>query len=194
MAELVEGFLFEDEDLANEARKEAEGIRYVNSRMDYEKPAQVLNVYQKMIKNRMFQTEVGFTYLKQIQDYLRNSPEVDKVEILAIPITGSIEVKETADRSKKIDAKIRQHNKFLFASVVGNFVLLVAILIMMLIAASANSTTILNYENKLIDKYTYWQTELEEKEAQINARGKELDEKEAQINARERELQEMEAE
>ena len=174
MAELVDGFLFEDEDLANEARKEAEGIQYVNSRMDFEKPAKVLAVYQKMIKSRMFQTEVGFCYLKQLQDFLRNSPDVDKVEIPAIPVTGSIEVKETAERSKKIDAKIRKHNKILFASVAGNFILLVTVLIMMIIAASADSTTIINYENKLIDKYTYWQIELEEKEAQLNARAAEL--------------------
>ncbi len=175
MAELVDGFLFEDEDLANEARKEAEGIQYVNSRMDYEKPAQVLNVYQKMIKSRMFQTQVGFTYLKNLQDYLRNSPEIDKVEILAIPITGRIEVKETAERAKKIDAKIKKHNKFLFASVAGNFILLLAVLAMMIIAASAGSTTIINYENKLIDKYTYWQMELEERAAQLDAREHELD-------------------
>ena len=175
MAELVDGFLFEDEDLANEARKEAEGIQYVNSRMDFEKPAKVLAVYQKMIKSRMFQTEVGFTYLKQLQDYLRNSPDVDKVEILAIPVTGSIEVKETAERTKKIDAKIKKHNRFLFASVAGNFVLLLVIVAMMIIAASAGSTTIINYENKLIDKYTYWQAQLEEKEAMLDAREKALE-------------------
>ena len=175
MAELVEGFLFEDEDLANEARKEADGIRYVNSRMDFENPSRVLGVYQKMVKNRMFQTEVGFTYLKQIQDYLRNSEEIDKVEILAIPVTGRIEVKETAERTREVDAKIRQHNKFLFASVAGNFIMLVAILVMMIIAASADSTTIINYENKLLDQYTYWQTELDEREAQLNAREKELE-------------------
>ena len=66
----VDGFSFDNEDLYKEAKKEAEGVRYMKSRVNLQYPDRVLTIYQRMIAQRMFQTQVGYAYLQELQDYL----------------------------------------------------------------------------------------------------------------------------
>ena len=61
---VVGGYSFTDEDMANQARIEVEGVKYVKSRTDMSKPDQVFNVYHRLLAQRMFQTPVGYAYLK----------------------------------------------------------------------------------------------------------------------------------
>ena len=68
---VVEGYSFTDENMARQAQTEAEGVRYVKARTDLSKPDQVFNVYHRLLHDRMFQTPVGYAYLKEMQDYLK---------------------------------------------------------------------------------------------------------------------------
>lgn len=54
----------------------------------------------------------------------------------------------------------------LFVSVI----LAISIIGMFIIASTSDNPTILNYENKLIDKYAEWEQELDEREAALNER------------------------
>ena len=47
---IVEGFRFQSEDDARAASKEAEGIRYIESKINRKMPEAVLQVYLKLIK------------------------------------------------------------------------------------------------------------------------------------------------
>ena len=67
---IVDGFSFDDEDLLKEAKKEAEGVRYMKGRVDLQYPDRVLQIYQRMIAQNMFQTQIGYAYLRELQDYL----------------------------------------------------------------------------------------------------------------------------
>ena len=49
-----------------------------------------------------------------------------------------------------------------------NIGLAVAIIIMFAIAASSSNPTILNYENQIIDKYSDWEKELDERERELD--------------------------
>ena len=66
---VVEGYSFTDENMARQAQTEAEGVRYVKARTDLSKPDQVFNVYHRLLHDRMFQTPVGYAYLKEMQDF-----------------------------------------------------------------------------------------------------------------------------
>ena len=63
----INGFVFTDEAEAEQAKKEAHGIHYVEERADMHHPETVLEIYNKMVKQELFETAVGFTYLKELQ-------------------------------------------------------------------------------------------------------------------------------
>ena len=51
---VVEGYSFTDENMAKQARTEAEGVRYVRARTDMSKPDQVFLVYHRLLAQKMF--------------------------------------------------------------------------------------------------------------------------------------------
>ena len=65
----VGGFSFENKDEAEQAKKEIEGIKYIKAKTDMSDPEVILQVYNKMIGQKLFETAVGYSYLKDLQEY-----------------------------------------------------------------------------------------------------------------------------
>ncbi|MDD6038141.1 MAG: hypothetical protein PUD20_05025 [bacterium] len=169
---VVEGFQFDDIDLLHEAKKEAEGVRYVRERMDFDSPEKVLKVYDRMLEQNMFRTPVGQVFLREVQDYLYSMPQVANEQIH--PIQVKIPEK-TAQKDTEKDARLDMSTKRKFrTSVIINVVLAAMIVVMFAIALSSSHPTILNYENKLIDRYSEWEHSLEEREQEIRQKEREL--------------------
>lgn len=187
------GFVFENEAEAAQAAKEAEGIKYIKSKTDMDNPEMVLQIYNKMIQQNLFETAVGFAYLKDLQDYLISIPYVAKDAVL--PITVRHKALEASIRKKlklSARAKISQkkapgekvqkpmgkretayRTKFrvtLFLAVI----MAVSMAGMFVITASSNNLNILNYENEVINRYEDWERQLVEREAAIEEREAEL--------------------
>ncbi len=72
---IVEGFTFTDPELARKAMREAESIQYVKGKLDMDNPRMVQEMYRKLTAEKVFETPVGLTYLKQLRDYLSSVPE-----------------------------------------------------------------------------------------------------------------------
>jgi len=211
---IIEGFLFTDEKSAGRARKEAESIHFIKSKMDKGNPAQVLSLYQKMVSQKMFETPVGLAFLAEIQEYLRTKPSVKLDEIPAIPVPAALDAKslvndafdnrarsveqaakeelerrneqkgivegnatevneaETKDKGKKKGKNAGSGT--LGLSVFLNIVLALIVIGMFAVSYTRGGTTILNYEQEIINKYSSWESELEEREALIKEREAEL--------------------
>ena len=73
---IVDGFAFTDKATAQKALKEAGNIKYVKENLDTKNPRMVLEMYHKLNKENVFETPVGLTYLKKLQDYLYRIPEI----------------------------------------------------------------------------------------------------------------------
>lgn len=164
---VVDGFSFESEDVLAEAKKELDGVRYMKAHMNLEQPGQVLQIYQKMIGQQMFQTAVGRAYLRELQDYLYTMPQIDNDQIPPIPIGDTVRVLDASGTTKALREQNEKNRRALRLSVVVNCAAAAVIVVMFAIAASSNSPTILNYENKLIDKYSAWEQQLDERENAI---------------------------
>ena len=163
---VIAGYFFEDNDLYREALKESNGVRYVKTRTDMNNPMQVLRIYSKMIEQSMFQTQIGYNYLRELQVYLHEHPAIPNESIPSIPVTAQV-VRQTVPEKKQDEAKAHMHTRLWF-SVILNIGLTVAIIIMFAIAASSSNPTILNYENQIIDKYSDWEKELDERERELD--------------------------
>ena len=93
---IVDGFLFENEDLMKEAKKEAEGVRYMKARVDLQYPDRVLQIYQRMITQEMFQTQIGYAYLRELQDYLYTMPQIANDDVPPIPVHMTVRVSDAS--------------------------------------------------------------------------------------------------
>ena len=63
---VIEGFVFDSPQLAKKAQKEAEGVKYIKQRLDMDNPEAVLQVYNKIRMERLFETQVGFSDRKSV--------------------------------------------------------------------------------------------------------------------------------
>lgn len=172
---VVEGYSFTDENMARQAQTEAEGVQYVKARTDMSKPDQVFNVYHRLLQQRMFQTPVGYAYLKELQEYLKTMPGIRSEDIKPIPIAANLVVNDTRGIADRWRRRLEKEQNKLQISIVANFAFALSILIMFVITATSGQTTILNYEKKLQDRYAQWEQQLTQREKAIREEEQELE-------------------
>lgn len=186
----VGGFAFDNLDITEKAGKEEEGIRYIKNRTDMDNPDMVLQVYRQMVDQRLFETPVGFAFLYELQEYLTAIPYIKDEDIPPIVVitSGQPEIKrktKITEKNKKISKqpqkketqRTRQTKNLDFkirfrTSLFINIVLLLIMIGMFAVAATSESTNILNYENQLIQKYEDWEKELTLREEILNEQEK----------------------
>ncbi len=193
------GFVFRTKKEAELAQREIEGTKYLRQKLDMENPNAVFSIYQNLIEQDLFETPVGYCFLKELRDYLLMITAISNEEVLAIPIrypqTEEEEKKQKKEQKKEEQRKERQKEKEKAKNrkeqkkegknykgrcqffMVTSLILLISVVSMMLLAATSDNVNILNYENKLIDKYSSWEQELEEREQAVKEQEQALEEK-----------------
>lgn len=182
---IVDGFAFENEAEAAQAAKEAEGVRYIRGKTDMDNPGLVQNIYDKMIEQDLFETVVGISYLRELQEYLKSIPFVEHENLAPIPVqhpeseerpknNKGQEVKQRASAKTGRAVNADYKKRYLVTSTIS-VVLAVCVVAMFLITATTNNTTILNYETQLINKYAEWEQELTEREQALREQELELE-------------------
>ena len=174
------GFLFLNGEDAALADKERKQIEYLEKKLDYQKPEQVLSVYQKLIEERTFKTPVGMLYLKKMQDFLYSKAYLDKERIPYIPIDMPCDltapkkqvelksVRNVAQRREEI--KVSNHK----ISVFLNIILIISLILMFVIALRSETPNMLNYKSALENKYATWEQELTERENLLREKEREM--------------------
>jgi uncharacterized DUF497 family protein len=171
----VDGFAFDSRKRAKQAKKEKEGVDYIRKQTSFKDPDTILKLYNKLLDEGFFQTEVGIGFLRELQEHLRMIPYIKSEDIRPIPVVKTEEKEKTAPKAG-VPRRAFQ------ASVGLNIILAVCIAGMFLITAlSGNNRNILNYENEIIDKYEAWETDLENRQSELDAWEAELELREQQI-------------
>ena len=185
----VDGFLFEDEEMAKVARREEEGIRFIKQRTALDNPEVVLNLYKKLLEQELFVTPVGIRFLTELQNVLLSSVYISREEIPAIPVKSPIVELEQEDlpmedeaQKAKVKTKTKDYrNQFVMArfcaivlglSIVGMFVIN---------AISGNNVNIINYREELLNQYSSWEAELEAEEERLERWEESLEKREEQL-------------
>lgn len=173
--EAVEGYRFTDLEMAKKAQKEAEGVRYIKERVNWNNPEKVLAIYRSMIEKDMFETPVGLAFLSEVRGKLMEEAIIDKEQIPEIPVglylkkqeplrnnqkKGTSGEKKASDYGSNSSLRRKYRVACFFAIVFG----IVIIGMFAINLVSTNNVTIFNYENKIIDKYEAWEKELEQRE------------------------------
>lgn len=185
MAELreVDGFLFSDEDSYQAAQKEAKAVEYLKKQMSGKDGKSILKIYNQLLEQNIFHTQVGYTFLHDINIALHRQTKIADSVISPIKVDPIVK-KEVAPAPEKQEEKppkvivktigggSAKQNKYLKIVVA---VLVLVIVGMFAITLTSQTPTILDYETKLQNKYAAWEQQLTEREALIK-------QKEAQLN------------
>lgn len=178
---IIEGFYFSNGKIAEQARREANGVKYIRENTDMDNPEILLQLYQKLLEENLFETPVGLGFLKELRDELAAIPSVGEQELAAIPTDALLNQNEVrgvkremnAERSR-MERRQEQWKKRLRASLAVNLFLGIVMIGILVIAMTNDHPNIINYENKLVDKYAQWQQELDEREQTIKEKEREL--------------------
>ncbi len=191
----VGDFKFDNEETAKKAAKELKATQYILNQLKDADDVAVLSIYNRLLAQNIFETDLGRAFLKQLEDNLLASG------LLEPKVTSDVEVRRarkeesflTDDKkqldkieknrsntkrknSKKANKKITLEekynrlcilNKILIVICVG---LVISIAAMFFINSTINSPTILNYEEQILDKYSNWEQELTKREEALRQR------------------------
>jgi hypothetical protein len=67
---LVEGYCFESEKEAKKAAKELAQVKAINAKLDEDNLQAVKALYLKALQQQVFETQIGFSYLRNLQMHL----------------------------------------------------------------------------------------------------------------------------
>lgn len=192
----VNGFNFTEEE-AVIAEKELSAIKYIDSQIKSGDEKKLLNLYCSLIQQRFFKTQVGIDYLRTLQKYLLSSSSFDdsKIPPIPAPVLNTVlkmDEPEISRKSKKANEKktvkekrgedaselqlqMKKYKSYFHYAAIICIVFLLTIGGMFYILSTTDSPTIINYENKIIDKYSSWEEELNKRELDINERERALE-------------------
>lgn len=176
-AQTVGGYVFHSEKDAKLARAEEHKIKYLEERIDYDAPDSIRYIYEKAIQDRIFRTPIGLRYLKHLQDFLLEQPQIDAATVPAIPLAMSFgtEPPRSAASGRRTGGQDADRRRSAFIiSVVSNIFLAIAICAMFAISFKSDQPNIFNYERALLDKYSVWEQELTQREQAVRDRELEL--------------------
>ena len=198
----IGGYIFDDENKAKKAAKELKAVEYILGQIRDSDEKAVLTVYKKLLNQRMFSTEIGMSFLAQLRQNLLDSevftpediPPVYSLEEPPKDVTPEEKTEDTNSSSDEKVSKAKKENadKKVVAKVTSDsseikrlkainkvllilcIALLLCVLGMFYVSTTINSPTILDYEEKLIDKYSSWEQDLTEREEAIREKEQEL--------------------
>ena len=90
-------------------------------------------------------------------------------------VETAAEIVEEPQKNKKQQKEKKHNPKSGKTLIVVNIFLVLTIIGMFALSATSNVPTIVNYENKIINKYEQWEKELEEREEAVKQREQQLD-------------------
>ena len=95
-------FKLTDEEMAEIARKEKNGIKYIKEKTKMDDPFEVAKLYTQLSRPGMFKTAVGFAFLIELQEYLYANPYIENTDIRCIRIPDEEKLRQRHEIQKEI--------------------------------------------------------------------------------------------
>lgn len=175
----IEHFSFESREDYDRAEKELEFIEQIRKNVDLTLGENAHKVYIKAVSDKMFQTVIGYCFLLELRQTMEQNKIVPLEELEDIPVkvvknTGQDVLQERSYRENRFQ-RLYEGQRLLnkkFKIVIAALVILIAGFVVINFRMEYSIFTYFtnykaNMEEELINKYEYWQTELEEKEKKL---------------------------
>lgn len=172
---IVKGFLFPNYKEAQVAKKELKNIEVIRTKTDFSNKNALIELYNKLIEKNFFRTVIGYEFLSEIrgiltEDYYCSEEQLPSIKVSYMNPSDQVKVMNIERLEEKVD-KDKTMIKRLSIAVIA---LAVVIIGMFFIAATNKNVGYINTENKILDKYSGWQEELENREKAVIEKEAEL--------------------
>lgn len=175
--EQVNEFLFSNAEDAALAMKEKKQVEYLEKHMDTSRPQNVLLLYEKANRERIFRTPVGLSYLLRLREQLlKSGMKEDDIPPVCVYAEYDLSHKSAPEpvKTRIIQTKRETMKRRLQFSIILNVLLAAAIIAMFIITLKSDNPNILNYERALQDRYASWEQDLTEREAVLREKEREV--------------------
>jgi hypothetical protein len=173
----VAGYSFSDIRDYKEAKREEESIEYIKANTDLNDLNKAIKLYHRLVERKTLKTVVGFAFLKELQERILQEGIIAKENMPCIQIEKN--QKPIRAYSGEIDHEQEQRHLAIIADykvklrnsrIICGF-LAAIIVAMLLIAIFSDRSMFSNYENKILDKYSAWEEELNAREKALDMNG-----------------------
>lgn len=189
----VENYEFYNEADAKAATEELAKVNAIHSKIDLENIAAVRALYIKAVEQNIFETQIGYSYLKELREYLiskdglksdealipilytkhsldkKNTELSEEYAVLKEKIQKQADEKLNTEKQKTLKAEKACKNRTILC-----VVLFFMVIFMFAITLTGKNPNILNYKTAITNQYAEWDQQLKEREDRIR-------EKEAQL-------------
>lgn len=173
------GYLFSTNADYRDAKEEEESINFLRSKANLDNPKTALKLYHKLVEDRTFHTVVGFSFLKELQNTVLTAGIVkaEKLEEIYIPAQNT-EHKMDAENLEEYKFLAEKQKKRIRNVRIINFFLTITVVIMLILALYTDRTMYADFENKVIDRYSSWEDNLNKREQALDKREEALNQTE----------------
>lgn len=176
---VVDGFKFPSYKEAQTALKEKENVEAIKTRLDMGNPESIYQIYEKLIQREMFKTIIGYSFLLELRHCLVTEYMYNEEDLSVIELPKQLEYDKVSDLNKGVlEHKLSDLLVVKTRLTIVCLALALMVVAMFVIAAINPNVQYLNVENKVLNKYSAWQEDLEQREQAIK-------DKEAQLNLEE---------
>lgn len=177
MSKVIMGFEFQNEEEYITAKKELEYINKINENIKTAKPEQLLEIYNKIVNDKMFRTPVGMEYLRNIQLSLVKNKQIDKSRIQSIPAIvyndegdskkSSVKtiVNNSDSKSLKENKKYIKYKDLYTKMIIVNVALVLVIIVMFVISHNSKKFDEDYYKESIENEYISWEQSIQERES-----------------------------
>lgn len=183
---LVGGYLFQSEQQGKQAQKELEYISKLKKNLNPEEVDNLYRLYIKLTGKGYFHTPVGFHFLAELREYLtKNGYQLDE---RPIPVLAGNKKELDYDRHlrRKYDSICEQHEQtkqeleklklLRIKLIIAVFALAIVVAGMIFMVVTNDNIGYFNVEEKIQNKYAYWEEQLDEREQELSDWEQELSE------------------
>ncbi|MCR5256466.1 MAG: hypothetical protein K6D96_11180 [Acetatifactor sp.] len=175
---VAEGYSFATVADCELGKNEKKKIEYLESKLDYSKPATIYRIYEKALSDRTFKSPVGYEFLRKLQSFLLSDPAIDPATVSPIPLYKTYaEVERMAKNPAKQRIKPAKPKKEVAWTTVSawlNVLFVLAIIAMFTILLKSDQPNILNYKTAIINQYSQWEEDLKARETVVKQKELEL--------------------
>ena len=178
---LVGNYEFDTEKEYKKALEEKEIISQLSKQLDLNDAELVVDTYTRMVKEKTFQTVIGLDYLIKLRSLIVKRKYAEPKAVMPLPAADfrpnkadGFLLNEAEKRIANINNERKKDREKFKSAMILNAILVVVIIVMIYIASTSDHINIINYETKILNKYSTWQAQLQEKEDYLNELQKQL--------------------
>ena len=167
----VEGFVFPSYKEAQIALGEKKNIEIIRQRTPLSDPKAVYSLYSKLIEKEMFKTMVGYGFLFELRHQLLSEFGYDEASLPTVTLPRRMDYDRVQELNKGVmESKLQALMITKKRMSIVIFALFFVIIAMFVIAVVNPNVGYINTENKVLNKYSAWQEELEQREQAVQER------------------------